>query len=281
MRNPFASRIEATGSVFILLLTILLVLCSGNRLAAAEGTTLRIGGTGGALGTMQIIAAAFTREHPEISVSIIPHLGTRGGINGVRKGAIDIGLAGRGLTPQELAEGLQNVPYARSPLVFVTSHPSVQTSLTYEMIAGIYRGEIKRWPDGTTIRPILRPTGDIDILMLKAISPELQRAVQLAEAREGMIYANDDQENCDLLEKIPGAFGTSTLTQITSEKRSLTILPLNGLRPDSGVYPHEKVFHMVTGPRSAAVAVEFIAFVQSAAGRAILSRSGNYLAESP
>lgn len=267
-----------------LLIFLAIVLAGGAALDAAEKLTIKIGGTGGALGTMKELAAAFEQEHPEITVMIIPHLGTRGGISAVLKGAIDIGLAGRRLNSQEIAQGLQTVEYARSPFLFVTRNQREQTNLTYEMIAGIYRGEIRKWPNGTTIRPILRSDGDVDILMLKSISPAMEEALGRAESREGMLIALDDQDNCDLLEKTPGAFGTTTLTQIISEKRNLTILPLNGVLPDcattaAGRYPHYKPFQLVTGPRSSPLAAQFIAFVTSVPGQAILSRSGNYLPE--
>lgn len=267
-----------------LLLALVISLAGSAPLHAAGNKTILIGGTGSAIGVMKKLAAAFEKKYPEITVSIIPQLGTRGGINGVHKGVIDIGLAGRALTPQEMTQGLQGFEYARSPLVFVTHKKGKPTSLTYEMIVDIYRGEIKKWPDGTPLRPILRPTGDIDILMLKAISPALQEAVEQAEAREGMVFALDDQENCDLLEKIPGAFGVSTLTQIMTENRALTVLPLNGILPvdagsAAGRYPHAKIFQMVTGPRSSPLTAQFIAFVKSAEGRGILIQNGNQLPE--
>lgn len=284
MRITSGDKKNLVISMLSLLITLFILLAGAGHLEAAEKATIKIGGTGSALGTMGKLAAAFEKKYPEITVSIIPHLGTRGGINGVRKGVIDIGLAAMALTPQEMAQGLQGFEYARSPLVFVTRKKGGNTSLTYEMIVDIYRGEIKKWPDGTPLRPILRPTGDIDILMLKAISPALQEAVEQAEAREGMVFALDDQENCDLLEKIPGAFGVSTLTQIMTENRALTILPLNGILPvdagaTAGRYPHVKTFQMVTGPRSSSLTAQFIAFVKSAEGRKILIQNGNQLPE--
>jgi phosphate transport system substrate-binding protein len=231
---------------------------------------------------MNELAAAYQKKYPGTSVNVIPHLGTRGGISGVLKGAIDIGLAGRHLTPQEVAQGLQGVEYAQSPFVFVSRGNRAWMDLSHDLIAGIYRGEVRKWPDGTPIRLILRPEGDVDILMLKEISPAIRDAVIRAESREGMTIARDDQQNCDLLEKVPGSFGTSTLTQIISEKRSLAILPLNGVKPAintvvDGRYPHYKPFLLVTGPKSSPLAKKFIEFVKSPKGRKILTRTGNFL----
>jgi phosphate transport system substrate-binding protein len=157
------------------------------------------------------------------------------------EGAIDIGRAGRHLNPEELSMGLKEVKYAKSPFVFVTAKNGKGMDLTHEMIVGIYRGDIRKWPDGTPIRLILRPEGDVDTIMLKGISHDMREAVGKAQARKGMTIAMDDQENADKLEKIKGSFGTSTLTQIISEKRALTVLPLNGITPDLGTLKLEKV----------------------------------------
>jgi phosphate transport system substrate-binding protein len=266
----------------LLVLSVALPAAEGGRAAAGAGATLKIGGTGGALGTMKELAAAFEKHHPGIEVKIIPHLGTRGGINAVRKGAIDIGLAGRRLLPDEIAQGLKGVEYARSPFVFVSSHRHPGMNLSPELVARIYRGELKQWPDGVPIRPVLRPEGDVDSIMLKQMSPAISDALIRAASRDGMVMATDDQQNCDLLEKINGSFGTSTLAQLVSEKRALAMLPLNGVAPSlatmgDGSYPLFKPYVMVTGPRTSPPARMFMNFVASPAGKRILARNGNHL----
>ena len=183
--------------------------------------TIKIGGTGGAMGAMNELARAFRKKHPGMDIIFVPNLGTSGGITAVTAGAIDIGLSGRPLNRSELASGLREVEYARSPFVFVTAHTATGMNLTLDQIARIYRGEVKKWPDGIPIRLILRPEGDADTIMLKSISPDLREAVGKAQSREGMTMALTDKDSADAIEKIKGAFGTSTLTQIISEKRAL------------------------------------------------------------
>lgn len=266
----------------ILIVFVLLAFPGGDRLSAADSVTIKIGGTGGALGSIKELALAYQKKHPNITVRIIPHLGTRGGIKAVIDGAIDIGFAGRKLTPQELQQGLQEYEYARSPFIFVTKGTGKSMDLTTDTVAKIYRGEISKWPDGTPIRLLMRPEGDVDTIMLKAISPEIRDAVIRAESREGLLTAMDDQQNCDMLEKIKGAFGTSTLTQIISEKRSLTALPFNGVKPDikamiAGRYPYYKPFHLFSGPKSSPLSETFIEFVKSPEGKRILNQTGNHV----
>jgi phosphate transport system substrate-binding protein len=242
--------------------------------------TIKIGGTGGAMGAMNELAKAFHKKHPGLDIIFVPNLGTSGGITAVTAGAIDIALAGRPLNPSELASGLKKVEYARSPFVFATAHTVTGMNLTLDQIARIYRGEMKKWPDGIPIRLILRPGGDADTMMLKGMSPELREAVEKAQAKEGMTTALTDKDSADAIEKIKGAFGTSTLTQIISEKRALIPLPLNGVTPDvntiaDGRYPYFRTFYMVTGPKSQAAAQGLIEFARSQEGRAILTKTGN------
>lgn len=269
--------------VSVLAVAVITVLPGGNgRLSAADLETIKIGGTGGAIGSMKELALAYRRKHPGTAIRIIPHLGTRGGIKAVIDGAIDIGLAGRNLDPQERSQGLQEYEYARSPFVFVTAGSGQRMDLTPDTLAKIYRSEIRKWPDGTPMRIIMRPEGDIDTVMLKAISPEVRDAVILAESREGLLTAMDDQQNCDMLEKIKGAFGTSTLTQLIADKRSLTALPFNGVTPGikamvAGRYPYYKSFSMVTGPKSSPLSRAFIEFVKSPEGKRTLTQTGNHV----
>ena len=265
----------------VLVLSVLLAFCGHDRVFAVDSiATIKIGGTGGAMGAMKVLAGAFQKKHPGLNIIFIPNLGTGGGIMAVTGGAIDIGLAGRPLNPSELSQGLKEVEYARSPFVFVTAHTVTGMNLTLDQIVRIYRGEMKKWPDGTPIRLILRPESDADTKMLKGISPELRQAVEKAQSTEGMTKALTDGDSADAIEKVKGAFGASTLTQIISEKRSLTALPLNGVSPGvqtlaDGRYPYFRTFYMITGPKSQSAVQSFIEFVKSQEGTAILVKTGN------
>ena len=59
--------------------------------------TLRIGGTGAALGPMARLGDAFQDLHPDTTIEILPSLGSGGGIKATMAGAIDIGLSSRDL----------------------------------------------------------------------------------------------------------------------------------------------------------------------------------------
>jgi phosphate transport system substrate-binding protein len=247
---------------------------------AAE--TMKIGGTGNALGSMKLLASVFEKSHSDIKVMVLPSLGSSGGISAVSKGAVDIGLSSRAFTDQELSLGLQKIEYAKTPLVPVTSAGMNVPGLSSGEIIKILRGEMQVWPDGNRIRPVLRPAAESDTITVKNISPEMSKAMDIALERLGMLIALTDQDAADMIEKIPGSFGFSTLAQIISEKRRVKVLAYNGVLPgihslSDGSYPCFKVLYLVIQKEPSVPVRQFIDFVLSDEGRKILEESGNFV----
>ncbi|MBI4681879.1 MAG: substrate-binding domain-containing protein [Nitrospirae bacterium] len=242
--------------------------------------TIKIGGTGTALGSFKELGEAFKKIHPDVNIVILPSLGSGGGIMAVNEGALDIGLSSRPLKDAEIRQGAVSVEYARTPFVFATALKIEGTNFTLKDIAKIFSGETKNWPDGTPIRLVLRPESDMDTIILKGMSPEMDKSVRKSLSQEGMMVAATDQEGADTMEKVRGAIGTSTLAQIISEKRHLNTIRLSGVMPDmknlaDGSYKYYKTLFIVTGPKSGPVTKSFIEFINSKEGKAILTKTGH------
>ena len=264
-----------------LIIVVLCLLLTSIYLYAADlKGTIKIGGTGTALGSFKELGKAFKKIHPDVNIVILPSLGSGGGIKAVNEGALDIGLSSRPLKDTEQQQGTAAVEYARTPFVFVTAQKSERFNFTLQDIAKIISGETKKWPDGTAIRLVLRPEADMDTVLQKGMSPEMDKSVTKALSQEGMIIAATDQESADAVEKIRGAIGTSTLAQIISEKRALNTITLKGVVPDmknlaNGSYKYYKTLYIVTGPKSGLAARDFIEFINSGKGRLILEKTGH------
>lgn len=274
---PKASR---RRRVCAIVLVLLLGCCAANIVARADGLT--IGGTGTALGTMQLLGKAFSAEHPEIPVTIVPSLGSRGGIKAVLDGSIGLAVTSRALDERERAQGAVEIEYARTPFVFAVSAESMVTAITTSELANIYAGKMVAWADGSPIRIVLRPAKDIDTDHVKSISPAMQRGVLAAQARPGVRIAVNDQDAATDIEKIAGAIGPTTLALIVSEKRPLRALILDRKEPTpmiaaSGNYPLSKRLFLVTGASRSAAAERFISFVKSPAGRKIIVNCGQWV----
>ena len=247
--------------------------------ATAE-TVIRIGGSGGALGTMKRLAEAFTRSHPGVRFQVLPSLGSSGGIKALMNGALDLALSGRPLKDDEKGKGAAEIEYARTPYVFVAHKKVAASAVTNRELELIYGGQMQAWPDGSRIRLVIRPEGDSDTKLLRSISPAMDQAVRSAIGRTGMNFAVTDQDSIEMVVKVPGSLGGATLSQIMTEKPPVKVLTYNGVKPDvkamvKGRYRLSKPLYLITMNKSAAAAREFAAFVKSPAGRRILANSGN------
>lgn len=262
-----------------LTLALLILPAMGSAGLLEADSRIRIGGSGGALSTLQILGEAFKKTHASVTVVIVPSLGSSGGIKAMLAGAIDLAVISRPLNEAERNQGAMATAYARTPVVFAVAAPLNISAITTRELVGIYAGGVKTWPDGHTLRLVLRPEAESDTDIVKSLSPAMNQAVKAALAREGMIIAATDKVSADNLEKIHGAIGAITLSQIISEKRSLRPLTLNGVTPSlqtlvDGSYPYAKTFSLVATPVGSPQVQQFIAFVRSPEARQILEKSG-------
>lgn len=268
----------ATNGLGIILRAGLCALSLAAPVASAQAETLRVGGTGVALGGMRMLGDAFAADRPGTTVDVLPSLGSTGGIDALLAGVVDVAVSSRALKDEERAAGAEGQTYARTPLAIVAAPGTPVDAITTAELEAIYDGSMTQWPDGATIRVVLRPETETDTLLLRSLSPEMDRAMDAAYARQGLVVASNDQENADTLEDLPGSIGVVALGQLTTEGRGLRVLALDGVRPSAalaadGGYGFAKELLMVLRPDSSPLARDFAAFVRSPEGRAILSQT--------
>jgi phosphate transport system substrate-binding protein len=252
---------------------------TGNASAAVE---IKIGGTGAALGSMQLLGVEFSAKNPDIRITTVPSLGSGGGIKAVLAGAIGLAVTSRAINENERKLGTVEMEYARTPFVFAISTKSKVSAISSGELADIYAGKRMTWADGSPVRIVLRPDSDIDTEMVKNISPEIRLALAVAETRPGVQFSVNDQDAANDLESIPGAIGPSSLALIVSERRALRALKLDGREPTpesaaAGAYPYYKRLFFVTGAKPSVAVERFIAYVHSPAGRKILTSNGQWI----
>jgi phosphate transport system substrate-binding protein len=248
--------------------------------ARATAQTLRLSGTGTGLGAFRLLARAFEQAHPGQAVKLLPSVGSAGAIRAVADGAIEIGISGRPLRPDEGALGVQGLLLARTPFLFAVGPRVAIASITPAELARIYRGASTTWPDGVRIRLVLRPGFDADTLIIRSIAPELDAAMQVALQREGMLVASTNQECNQAVARTPGSIGPSTLTQLLTEPGSPRGLAWNGVAPtvanlENRTYPLEKPILLVIRAAPSPAVRRFVAFLGTAEARRILEQTGN------
>lgn len=182
----------------------------------ASAEALRIGGTGGAIGAMKQIASPFAAA-TGIEMEVLPSLGSNGSLRAVADGVIDVAVSARKLSPEELSRGLEAVPFARTALVFVTSH-SKPNSWRSEDLARIFVSKIRKWNDGTPIKIILRTKVNTDTEIISRIFPGMREAIDQARQRPDLPVASTDQDSAEIAEGLSGSFVQAGFSQIVSEK---------------------------------------------------------------
>jgi len=255
---------------------VLALLLTANVGAAVE--TLRVSGTGGALGMIRHIATEYAAATGN-RIEIIPGLGSKGAIRATADGVLDLTVSARPLEPDETARGLTAVQFARTALVFVTSKRD-PNSLSINDIIEIFKSADPKWADGSPIRLILRTRFDGDTLILEQRFAGMREAIAQARKRPEIPIAATDQDSADLAERVSGSLVQAGLSQIETEKRNLRYVPIDGVSPrlaalEKGEYPYEKPFFLVFSAERKAAAEGLLDFLKSEKGRAVLRATGN------
>ena len=270
-----ASRKSSVFSFLFILITLFFSV-------SAHAQSFKIGGTGAALGGMQLLLDAFEEENPDVKGEVLSSLGSGGGIKALTKGAIDIAVSARKLKPQEQKNGLEEHFYAKTAIVLATPKKNKITDISSSEFVDIINGKMLTWADGSDIRMVLRPESETDVKLLKAHIPEMVAGWNALREIPGIPMAYTDQMAADMVQLIPGGIGINTLALIKAEDRPLKALNLNGFVPSietiaDGSYPLTKDFYFILSPESSETAKKFIAFLQSDKGKEILQNSGHYV----
>ena len=249
------------------------------RPACAAEAPLRLGGTGAGLGTLKRLGALYMERHPGRTVTVLPSTGSSGGIRAVADGALHAALSGRPLTPVEQQLDVEAWPVLRTPVVFITSHPTVQ-NVTRDDLLKIYTNRIQAWPDGMPVRIILRPPYESVFVAITECHPEISTAFDAARRRTEIPVANTDQEGVVLAAHTQGSLAISMLVQIMTEDVNVRPLSLDGVAPSienlaTGRYPCSRDLHLVVRRGATGPAADFMAVLRSEAAAQIVKQLGS------
>lgn len=280
MQRNALNRLKSVAPAFAAMMAISNLAWAADQRPAPLRGDLTIGGTGTALATMQRLADEFKGRHSGVQAKVLSSLGSGGGIKAVLAGQLTVSVSSRPLTKAEQGKSVVAREIAKTPFVFATSQKNPINNVTLDELARLYAGKITSWPDGTLVRPVLRPFTDIDTQITKDMSPALAEAIDAAHRRQGKNIAVTDTDCADELEKIPGSIGASTLSLIQSEHRRLKVLSVDGIAPTlenaaAHKYPYVKTIYLVMPADPSPIAHAFARFIDSASGRAILAQTGN------
>lgn len=248
-------------------------------LEALAKDVIRINGSGAPLEIIKPLAEAYGKNNRNVSFEIEKPLGSSGAIKALLAGALDIAIVSRPLKPEEIEQGGKLRDYGKTPLAIVTQKNVLVKNISTQELENIYSGKTAKWPNGETIRIILRPDADVDTKILRELSRGMADAISLAQHRRGITVAVTDPESNEAVSKTIGGIGGAGLCGILVDKSPLNVIRLNGIRPSrenlaNKTYPLAKDISFVTTERLNAAAAKFLAFIYSNKGRSIAEKYG-------
>ncbi len=259
-----------------------LILMFGGPISSAKADRLLIGGTGASTGVMKLLATAYMKKRPDQRIVVLRSLGSRGGIKALTDMKIDLALSSRPLKEHEKKNNFKILKYAASPLVLVTRKDNEVCSTTTGELIKLYSGQSKKWKTGQPVRVIRRPIAESDIKILQSISSKMKSTLSIVMQLSHLPLAFNDQENADMIERLPGSLGAISLAQLKSENRVLKTISLNGTVANlenlkNGSYPYYKNFYFISPEQQSPALKSFLDFVFSQQGRTILIENGHLL----
>jgi phosphate transport system substrate-binding protein len=246
---------------------------------ALAGETIRINGSGSGLEMMKPLIDAYRKAHRGVAFEMEKPLGSSGAVKALLAGAVDIAVTSKPLPPEAAAQGAKIRYFGKTPLAIVTGKTIYQNNITTMELENIYSGRTRKWPNGETIRLVLRPQNDVDLMILRGLSPGMDAAVTTALRQRGIIIAVTDPESNETVARTVGSIGAAGLTGVVLSKLPLNIIKLNGVMPSiktlaDSRYPLAKDINFVVTDKLTEAAARFLDFIYSNKGRALAEKAG-------
>jgi phosphate transport system substrate-binding protein len=269
MRNRPLRLIATVGAFFLI---------SAGGTSAQQ--TIRIDGSTGVAPLVAALAKAYQAKQPGVSIEIGKGLGTKARIEALAVGTIDVAMASHGLAVNELTKaGMVVHEIARTPVVFAVNASVSVSTLTEEQVCAIYAGSRRDWKElggsDLAIAPRMRPDSEVDAEVMRD-GVACLKSLKMDEAVKVMPRGGDMAAE---LAAVAGAIGMTTATVVEQSGGKIRALALNGVVADesnvrAGRYKLVREAFLVARSGSSPAIAEFMGFVQSAAGAAVITANG-------
>jgi phosphate transport system substrate-binding protein len=223
----------------------------------------------------ELLSESFSAEYPEVEITVQGG-GSSVGVKSAGESTVDIGMASREVKDSEFEEfpGIVVHTIARDGIAIVC-HPDVNVSdLTKDQVRQIFAGEITDWADvGGDAAPII------------VVSREEGSGTR--GAFEDMVMDESLISGDAVLQPSNGSVRTTVSTTPMSIgylsfgyiDESVKTVPIDGVVPSeatalSGDYPVVRPLNMITMGDPEGVSAEWLDFIMSADGQAIVSEEG-------
>ncbi|MEH2409959.1 DUF4912 domain-containing protein [Nostoc sp.] len=244
-----------------------------------NGATVRIDGSSGLAAINQSLKESFEKQFSGTKVEIAAN-GTGTALKDLLEGKIDIAAIGRGLTPAEKAQGLEQVRLRREKIAIVVGADNpFKQSLTSKQFARIFRGQITNWSQ------LGGPPGKIRLIDHPNTSETRNTfrtypAFKTGEFATGPNATQLTEDNTAEIIKQLGKDGISyVLANQVSKLKGVRVLQLHQALPDDAKYPFSQPLVYVYKKNPSLSIVDFLGFTLAPPGQQAIERARTTEAE--
>ena len=216
----------------------------------------------------------FMTDHKNVTVTYDP-TGSGSGIEAVKNGTADIGLASRSLKDEEKADGLTETVIALDGIAVIVNAQSKVTDLTVEQIAKIFTGEITDWSE------VGGDAGTISCIGREAGSGTRDGFESITDTKDACQYRQELTSTGDVINTVsqnPGAIGYASLSAVGESVKALTVGGVEATEATvkDGSYVVQRPFVLVTkeGTKLSPAAQAFFDYALSADAASIIAAAG-------
>ncbi|MBG1240153.1 DUF4912 domain-containing protein [Nostoc sp. NZL] len=244
-----------------------------------NGTIVRIDGSSSLGAINQSLKENFEKQFSGTKVEVAAN-GTDTALKDLLDGKIDIVAMGRGLTPAEKAQGLEQVRLRREKIAIIVSADNpFKQSLTSRQFARIFRGQITNWSQlggpSEKIRVIDRPNTSETRDTFRTYP-----AFKTAEFTTGPNATQVTEDNTAEIIKQLGKDGISyVLANQVSKLKDVRVLQLHQALPDDDKYPFSQPLVYVYKKNPSLSTVDFLGFTLAAPGQQAIEQARTAEAE--
>ena len=248
--------------------------------AGARAENLTIPGSGNNEFVLGVLARAFNASQSAHTVVVPPSTGTAGALRAIEERTASVARVGRPLKDAERRPGVAYLPLGDDAVVFVGGAGVTVKSLSTAQALDIYAGKITRWDalggKAAPIRAVGREATDASLQVIAKKIP----AFASVPYSDGVKVVHLDPQLIELLDRYAFSLAFTNRSGLGAARTRVNVLALDGVAPTTqnlanGAYPLRMGFGLLV--RSDALgpaAKQFLDFVQSAAGAAILREHG-------
>ncbi|MBF2016251.1 MAG: DUF4912 domain-containing protein [Rivularia sp. T60_A2020_040] len=238
--------------------------------AVPQGTTIRVDGSTSMTRANQALKQRFEKEYAGTNVELASN-GTDDALKALQEGKIDIAAIGRGLTPEEEQQGLEQQRLRREKIAIVVGKDNpFKGDLTNQQFTRIYRGEITDWSE------LGAPSGKIRVVDRPDMS-DTRQAFRNYPLFQGNLFKTGSNaiqlvsdEPAEVVKELGNDGIGFVLANQVSKLDNVRILSMHKTLPNDARYPYSQPLVYVFRRNPSEAVKNFVGFATAAPGQEAL-----------